>query len=175
MHDVAQSAAAPAGERDPLDNLVTFFETLSPHDLERIDQIYAADALFKDPFNEVRGHPAIRRVFEHMFETLDNPRFIICDRIASEGSRQQQAFVTWEFHFALRRDRHANRTSQANPARKAGAMQMIRGATHLQFDAAGRVTLHRDYWDAAEELYEKLPLLGTLMRWLKRRLKSPTI
>ena len=60
MHDVAQSAAAPAGERDPLGNLVTFFETLSPHDLERIDQIYAADALFKDPFNEVRGHPAIR-------------------------------------------------------------------------------------------------------------------
>jgi hypothetical protein len=45
----------------------------------------------------------------------------------------------------------------------------IRGGTHLHFDAAGRVVLHRDYWDAAEELYEKLPLLGTLMRWLKRR------
>ena len=27
--------------------------------------------------------------------------------------------------------------------------------------------MHRDYWDAAEELYEKLPLLGALMRWLK--------
>jgi hypothetical protein len=25
-----------------------------------------------------------------------------------------------------------------------------------------------DYWDAAEELYEKLPVLGGLMRWLKR-------
>jgi hypothetical protein len=28
--------------------------------------------------------------------------------------------------------------------------------------------VHRDYWDAAEELYEKLPLLGSLMRWWKR-------
>ncbi|WP_413888997.1 hypothetical protein [Candidatus Aalborgicola defluviihabitans] len=33
----------------------------------------------------------------------------------------------------------------------------------------GRILDHRDYWDAAEELYEKLPLLGGLMRWLKRR------
>jgi len=38
-----------------------------------------------------------------------------------------------------------------------------------ELDAQGRVTLHRDYWDAAEELYEKLPWVGGLMRWLKRR------
>jgi hypothetical protein len=29
--------------------------------------------------------------------------------------------------------------------------------------------MHRDYWDAAEELYEKLPVLGSVMRWLKAR------
>jgi hypothetical protein len=40
------------------------------------------------------------------------------------------------------------------------------------FDAQGLVTLHRDYWDAAEELYEKLPVVGALMRWLKRRANS---
>jgi len=31
------------------------------------------------------------------------------------------------------------------------------------------VSLHRDYWDAAEELYEQIPVLGGFMRWLKRR------
>lgn len=46
--------------------------------------------------------------------------------------------------------------------------QCIRGATHIRFAADGRVEFHRDYWDAAEELYEKLPVLGTLMRGLKR-------
>ena len=46
---------------------------------------------------------------------------------------------------------------------------MIRGASHLRYDAAGLVAFHRDYWDAAEELYEKLPLIGSLMRWLKKR------
>jgi hypothetical protein len=29
--------------------------------------------------------------------------------------------------------------------------------------------MHRDYWDAAEELYEQLPGIGVLMRWLRRR------
>jgi len=34
------------------------------------------------------------------------------------------------------------------------------------------VTYHRDYWDTAEELYAKLPLLGGLMRLLRRRLAA---
>jgi hypothetical protein len=33
------------------------------------------DARFIDPFNDVAGHAGIRRVFEHMFATLDEPRF----------------------------------------------------------------------------------------------------
>jgi hypothetical protein len=47
--------------------------------------------------------------------------------------------------------------------------QVIRGGSHLLLAADGRIAEHRDYWDAAEELYEKLPLIGGLMRWLKAR------
>ena len=50
--------------------------------------------------------------------------------------------------------------------------QTVRGASHLVLNEQGLVTLHRDYWDAAEELYEKLPVGGGLMRWLKRRANS---
>ena len=45
----------------------------------------------------------------------------------------------------------------------------IRGATHLTFGDDGKVTLHRDYWDAAEELYGRLPVLKWLMRILARQ------
>ena len=47
--------------------------------------------------------------------------------------------------------------------------QINHGASHIQLAADGRVAYHRDYWDAAEELYEKLPVLGILMQWLKRQ------
>jgi len=40
------------------------------------------------------------------------------------------------------------------------------------FSDAGLVTLHRDYWDAAQELYEKLPVVSSLMRWLRKRANS---
>ncbi|MBQ0960105.1 nuclear transport factor 2 family protein [Ideonella sp. 4Y11] len=134
----------------PLDDLVMFYEQLQPADLARLPQLYAADARFKDPFNEVQGIAAIEAVFEHMFRRLQGPRFVVTERV--DGG--EQAFLTWDFLFTLPGE-HTERR--------------IRGATHLRFDAEGRVTLHRDYWDAAEELYEQLPLLGALMRWLKRR------
>ena len=53
--------------------------------------------------------------------------------------------------------------------RFSGEAQTVHGSSHLHLAADGRIAIHRDYWDAAEELYEKLPVLGALMRWLKRR------
>jgi ketosteroid isomerase-like protein len=141
-----------------LQRVVDFFEQLQASDVKRIAEIYTADAQFKDPFNEVQGVPAIARIFGHMFETLDAPRFVITQQV-QQGA---QCFVTWDFLFAMRRF-------------DAGRTQTIRGASHLVLrEDAGvwRVAVHRDYWDAAEELYEKLPMVGSLMRWLKRRANS---
>jgi steroid Delta-isomerase len=132
--------------------VVAFFETLTPADVRRLSDLYAADARFKDPFNQVQGLGAIEGVFDHMFRALDAPRFVVRD-IVAEGD---QAFLTWDFLF---RFRHFARDKE----------QVVRGASQLVFGADGRITLHRDYWDAAEELYEKLPAVGALMRWLKRR------
>ena len=50
------------------------------------------------------------------------------------------------------------------------APQTIHGASHLRFDAAGRIVYQRDDWDAADDLYAKLPLIGPVMRHLKRRM-----
>lgn len=137
-----------------LERVRAFFESITPESAARIDEIYAPDAYFKDPFNEVRGVAEIRRIFEHMFAQLAEPRFVIRDTVAQGAD----AFLTWDFRFRLRRFRDTE--------------QVIHGASHLRFAPDGRVCFHRDYWDAAEELYEKLPFLGGLMRWLKRRAAS---
>ncbi|MGY4827230.1 nuclear transport factor 2 family protein [Sphaerotilaceae bacterium SBD11-9] len=134
--------------------IVALFEQLTPADIDRLGEFYAANALFKDPFNEVHGVPAIQAVFRHMYASLDEPRFVVRD-VVVQGS---QCFLTWDFVFRFKR-------FSREP-------QMVRGSSHLRLDDAGRIVLHRDYWDAAEELYEKLPVLGALMRWLKKRAKS---
>ncbi|MES2317795.1 MAG: nuclear transport factor 2 family protein [Pseudomonadota bacterium] len=134
-----------------LERLVRFFETISPQTVrEQLESVYAPDAKFKDPFNEVEGLEAIGAIFGHMFEQVDGPVFIVTASVMQDG----QAFLTWDFLFKMKRFSREQ--------------QCIRGATHIRFNAEGKVNEHRDYWDAAEELYEKLPLLGALMRWLKR-------
>ena len=134
-----------------LERLVRLYESIGRERLrERIASVYAEHAAFKDPFNEVTGIDAITAIFAHMFEQVDNPRFMVTSTVL----QGPQAFLTWDFLFTMKR-------FSKEP-------QRIRGATHIVFGDDGMVTVHRDYWDAAEELYEKLPVLGALMRWLKR-------
>jgi ketosteroid isomerase-like protein len=139
---------------DRVQHIARYFAQLAPADLAALDTVYTAEAQFKDPFNEVVGVAAIRRVFEHMFANLEQPRFVIAAAVV----QGDQCFMTWDFRFRMKR--YDSRE------------QCIRGASYLLLAADGRIAIHRDYWDAAEELYEKLPLLGALMRWLKRRVGS---
>ncbi|MCW5650916.1 MAG: nuclear transport factor 2 family protein [Ramlibacter sp.] len=137
---------------DAVARIEAFFTGLAPADVARMGEFYTADATFKDPFNEVRGLPAIQRIFSHMYEALEQPRFVITTRLV-DGP---QCFLVWEFRFGFR---HFHK----------GVEQVVRGGSHLLLAPDGRISAHRDYWDAAEELYEKLPVVGAFMRWLRRR------
>ena len=130
---------------------IRFFETLTASDVARMGQLYTDDARFKDPFNEVSGLAHVQRIFAHMFSALDTPRFVVLSALV-EGD---QCFLTWDFLFRMK--------GQPQECR-------IHGSSHLRFALDGRIADHRDYWDAAEEFYEKLPVLGALLRWIKRRL-----
>lgn len=134
-----------------LAELIRFYNEFSPESTARFPEFYSAEAYFKDPFNEVRGIEAIQRIFRHMFTQVTNPRFVVTESIAETHS----VMLLWHFDYSIRI------WGKEQP-------QVIRGVSHLRFDAAGKVCYHRDYWDAAEELYMKLPLLGVLMRWLKK-------
>ncbi|OQS10815.1 isomerase [Chromobacterium violaceum] len=130
--------------------LLDWYQTLTLDTLPDIGRHYAAEARFKDPFNDARGVARIQAVFRHMFQTLEHPRFTVIHALR-DGD---QAFITWDFHFLY-----------------AGRQMNIHGGSHLQFDADGKITLHRDYWDAAEELFEKIPLFGLPVAWLRKKLR----
>ncbi|MDI1302924.1 MAG: nuclear transport factor 2 family protein [bacterium] len=136
-----------------LDTLLDWYQTLGPETVDRINDFYTEDAFFKDPFNEFRSREGIRQTYNHMFETLDNPRFFIKSTVM-EG---RQAFAVWSMEFGFR-----------------GKTMSIHGCSHFDFAEDGRVQSHRDYWDAAEEFYEKLPVLGWLLKRIKQKVKTRT-
>jgi steroid Delta-isomerase len=132
-----------------LAKLQQFFTSLDAQSVSQLHELYCVDAYFKDPFNEVHDLAAIEQIFRHMFVQVQSPRFVIRETLLQGNG----AFLVWDFCFRMRRWNHDE--------------QVVRGASHIQFDESGKVAYHRDYWDAAEELYEKLPLLGGFMRMLK--------
>ncbi len=137
-----------------LQKLIDYFQTLSPDSVSRIDERYTHDAYFRDPFNEVRDVNEIKRIFGDMFERLHEPRFVIAETIIQAHG----AVLIWDFTFRMK-------------SLKPEMARSIHGLSHVRFADDGRVSYHRDYWDAAGELYEHFPVIGSIMRWLKRRAK----
>lgn len=140
---------------NPLDALCAYFDRLSAASLDELADYYADDAWFKDPFHEVRGVAAIRAILAHTFAKLPDARFRVTGRFPGASD---DAMIQWEMAFTMPITRLPT---------------TIVGATHLAFDAAGKVARHRDYWDAAEELYARLPVLKWLMRGLARHAATP--
>ena len=132
--------------------LVDYWQTLTPETVDAIATIYTEDAYFRDPFNEVTGIEKIRHLFADMFVRLDAPTFTITETI----EQPHGALLIWDFTFRIK-------------TLKPEMNRRIHGTSHIRFAPDGRVQYHRDYWDAAGELYEQLPLVGTLMRFLKKR------
>jgi len=129
--------------------IARWFEQLTQESLATIGTIYSPSASFSDPFNDVVGIDQVTAVYAHMFATLDKPRFFV-ERILTEGAA---AFMIWRFEFQLR-----------------GQTHIVAGVTHFELDDQGLVALHRDYWDAAKQVYEKVPFLGSVLKWLRKRM-----
>ena len=136
-------------------DLREFWETLTPESVERLERVYAQDACFRDPFNDVRGVEELKRVFRHMFATLDQPKFAILEVVANDFG----AILIWDFTFRVK-------------AWKPKIVRSIHGVSHLRFAPEGRVIYHRDYWDAAGELYSQLPLIGRVVRMLEAKFSA---
>ena len=134
-----------------IDKLISFYDRMAPDTVAEIANVYAADAYFKDPFNEFNGVDRIEAIFRHMYQQVEDPRFVVREWSGTE----RDGFLVWDMNFRSRMMR-------------GGSVQTIRGVSHIRFDAAGKVAYHRDYWDTGEELYAKLPVIGWLIRWLRK-------
>ena len=129
----------------------TFYRDLHKSDLSRLDTVYTDDVIFKDPIHQIKGITPLQDYMAGLCLELTECRFEYLDELASDTS----AYIKWVMHF--RHPRFNNRPIQ------------VRGMTHIQFDHRG-IHYHEDIYDMGSMLYEQLPILGAVIRWLKQRL-----
>lgn len=129
------------------------FAALDKDSLERLGELYSADALFVDPLHEIRGLAAMQRYFAELYANVEELRF---DFHGFDAVREGEGYLRWSMSY-----RH--------PRLAGGRLIRVTGCSHLLW-SDGKVYRHRDYFDAGALLYEHLPVFGRLIAWLKRRL-----
>jgi hypothetical protein len=109
---------------------------------------------FRDPFNNVRGRAKIRRMFEKTHEDLENIEIAVTDRASGAHGH----YIRWTF-----------KAMPKGFLKRQGPF-VIEGMTELQFDAEGHVLAHLDYWDPTPDVWRRIPLLGTAIGAIRRRI-----
>jgi steroid Delta-isomerase len=127
------------------------FENLSPETIENCGEVVSADIRFKDPFNDIRGLVLFKRMLFKTLEDVSDPKFTILDQAHSDFRH----YVRWDFEGSVKGLGKLN----------------LSGMSEISYDDHGLVCEHIDHWDAAEQLYEKLPLLGWPISLIKKRLQ----
>lgn len=128
------------------------FATLDATNLHRLDELYGQDVHFQDPLHQVQGLAELRRYYESLYVNVRELRY---DFHGFDQVAQGSGYLRWTLHF-----RHARLAG--------GRLISLDGCSALRWSA--RVDYHRDYFDAGALLYEHLPVLGSVIGWLKRRL-----
>ncbi len=140
---------------EPLSRFIALYQQLNLQQLHRLPEVYADEVVFIDPAHRIEGLAALNDYFAALYQRLAYCRF----EIISQQQQGTQAWLSWVMTFS-------------HPRLAAGQPIRVEGATRLEFDAAGKVRVHRDYFDLGALLYEQLPLLGPLVRLIKGRLGS---
>jgi ketosteroid isomerase-like protein len=136
------------------DAYAEFYENLTAEAPKEEYALFFDDSSeFQDPFQKVQGLNAIHTIFVNMYKTLENPRFQVEEVICSDDV----AYLRWKFVYALSKN---------------SKEESFTGVSRVVFTESAKVTSHIDYWDAAEHVYEKIPLLGSLLRFIKRKIHA---
>lgn len=133
---------------------IRFYEALSPALLTNIKDVCHDEILFRDPFNETVGVDAYKALLQDMFRSAPDITFKVL-HYAYDGD---VCFLRWD--------------SQATVKVLGKDPWSVKGMSELRFADDGRVISHIDHWDAASQFYERLPVIGGLLRIIRRRVAA---
>lgn len=130
-----------------------FFETITPESIGNVRALVTDDVRFKDPFNDVRGIDNLLKILAKMFDDANDIAFTMREQ-AGVG---HVYFLRWYF------------TCHPQSRFIKGPWQ-VDGISVVTLSDAGLISEHVDYWDAGEQLYDRLPIIGPLLRFVRRPL-----
>jgi hypothetical protein len=125
------------------------FAVLDPSRPFPVERLYDPDVHFEDPFHRIEGRDALGRYFDKLSRNVLTCTFDFHTVLLGE----RDVMMTWTMHLTPR-------GRFARPLDLSGASHLVVGE---------RCRVHRDYFDAGELIYERVPVLGAVIRGIKRQ------
>ncbi len=132
-----------------------FFDDLSYEAIDLVDEFYSKDAKFVDPLNEHNGVKAIKDYYANLYQNVDEISFTLKEQVVTGDTH----VLPWTMDL---------KTSAINN----GKTILVEGLSLLKFNAEGKVFYHRDYFDMGEFVYEKIPVLKSIIFYIKKRMQG---
>ncbi len=137
-----------------LKEVESLFNNSNKDTLHLADDFYDPDVLFRDPIVELKGRDALKAYYSDMYENVTSIRFDFSGGI----EKDEEVVVFWTMELRAK-------------GLKGGEPFLVDGSSHIKFGGEeGKAVYHRDYFDMGAFVYENVPVLGSIVRYTKKRL-----
>ena len=138
-----------------------FFNKVNVQNMKEVcREFYSEDAVFVDPFGKIEGIENITAHYLNLYENVEEIRF---DPLNTIIQKDDDDFSSYQEIFEWRMTLVHKRLDSGKPV-------VLEGISFFRYEN-GKAVYHRDYFDLGAMLYEKVPVIGSLVRWVKDRSK----
>ncbi len=138
--------------KDKRMSIAEFFNKATFENMDSICREFYDDKVrFVDPLGEINGIEDLVKYYKNLYQNVISIRF---DTKNNFEKSNEKVFV-WQMH--LKHKKVGD-----------GVPIVLDGVSVFRYDG-DKVIYHRDYFDLGAMIYEKVPVLGALVRWIKNR------
>lgn len=136
-----------------LNDFKAFYRQPAVATLDNIDRIYTQDIEFRDPVHVIHGRLGVKNYLRSLYASTSDMRFEYLEEQVGANS----ATIVWQMNFS-------------HPKLKGGKPVEVRGITMIRF--TDKIYYHEDFFDLGAMLYQHVPVLGSLVRYVNQRLSA---
>lgn len=135
-----------------LERFISLYQALNKDNVASLRDVYSDNVTFSDPAHSLHSWQALEFYFNQLFENVISCEF----EIHEFALNVDNAFLNWTMTFA-------------HPKLEQGKTRTLDGCSKLIF-SQGKIVSHRDYFDLGAMIYEGVPVLGGVVKYIKKRL-----
>lgn len=133
------------------------YRDLANIDISELASLYREDIEFIDPVTTHQGIDAVKQYFSKLLESVEFCQFDIHSMFSTDANEQHYSYVVeWTMQFRLK-----NKSNTIS----------VDGVSLLKVSDE-MIYYHRDYYDLGEMVYEHIPILSHLIRFIKKKLDT---